>query len=251
MCALRSLNFQKFLKRTGNNVNHNDWNKHAAKFESTVCDIVTKETNNQFNKLVRAALKSRKNPVLVDMGCGVGSFVKKYQKKFSKIFALDFATRIVLRAKRRCARIAHAEWFAMDMTRAAKFFGPRADLTVSLNVVTMGSAKKREAAWKNIRGVTKPKGYALIVVPSIESQDVVDELGKEPDERTEGGLVKRDGAWQKFFSAEEFAAAMEGNGFKVKKLVKVHYPWSVEGLRKPRSTTREPWDWLCLAQRVA
>jgi hypothetical protein len=137
------------------------------------------------------------------------------------------------------------------MTRAAKVLGSRADLTVCLNVVTMSNSAKRDAAWKNIYDVTKPNGYALIVVPSIESQDVVDELGRQPDKRTAGGLVKRDGAWQKFFSRKEFAEALEGHGFKVRKLTKVHYPWQVEGLRKPRLSSRMPWDWICLAQRVA
>jgi len=31
----------------------------------------------------------------------------------------------------------------------------------------------------------------------------------------------------------------------------VFYPWQKEGLRKPRNAgTRQPWDWLVLAERI-
>jgi SAM-dependent methyltransferase len=157
-------------------VNRSDWNLHADEFETTVCDIVARETNNQIAKLVGIACKSRKDPILVDLGCGLGSFIKKFSPRFAKIFAFDFAARIVTRARRRCARVSNAEWFAMDISRAAKVIGNCADLTVCLNVVTARSSAKRRDLWMSIHEVTRPLGFALIVVPSIESQKMVEVL---------------------------------------------------------------------------
>ena len=104
--------------------------------------------------------------------------------------------------------------------------------------------------------VTKPRGYALIVVPSVESDAMVrrfafragraDEFVATPD-----GLVTRDGAVQKHFAREELAAALSGNGFTVRRMGRATYPWSVEGLRRPTSANvKAPWDWMCLSQRV-
>lgn len=84
-------------------MNRVEWDLHAAKFESLVCDIVTDETSGQMPRFVAAACRSRKNLELVDLGCGVGSFVKKFGHRFERITGIDFAPRIVARARKRCA----------------------------------------------------------------------------------------------------------------------------------------------------
>ena len=43
---------------------------------------------------------------------------------------------------------------------------------------------------------------------------------------------------------------LTGLGFSVTRLGAVNYPWSSEGLRKPRLAAKAPWDWICLARRV-
>ena len=78
-------------------MNRVEWDLHAAKFESLVCDIVTDETGSQMPRFVAAACRSRKNLELVDLGCGVGSFVKKFGHRFERITGIDFAPRIVAR----------------------------------------------------------------------------------------------------------------------------------------------------------
>src|SRR5262249_40550355 len=134
--------------------------------------------------------------------------------------------------------------------------GACSDLTVCMNVITSSSRVRREALWRSLAMVTKPGGYALIVVPSIESDEMVrkvafragraDEFVSTPD-----GLVTRDGAVQTHFSRDEVAATLSANGFKVGRLGRASYPWSVEGLRKPSAAdVKPPWDWMCLARRA-
>ena len=180
-------------------MNRVEWDLHAAKFESLVCDIVTDETSGQMPRFVAAACRSRKNLELVDLGCGVGSFVKKFGHRFDRITGIDFAPRIVARAKKRCAEMSNAKWMAMDVCKSADVLGMVADLTVCLNVITSPREAKRNALWSTLAAVTKPSAHALVVVPSMESQLMVNKLGASADKIKTGGLVSRDGVWQKFY----------------------------------------------------
>ena len=72
-----------------------EWNRTADQYDELVCDIASEETNNQLRRFVSAAHPSAKKSVLVDLGCGTGTFVQKFSKHFRQIFAADFATAVV------------------------------------------------------------------------------------------------------------------------------------------------------------
>ena len=63
--------------------------------------------------------------------------------------------------------------------------------------------------------------------------------------------VSRDGVWQKFYERDELISTVSEKGFDITRIAKVYYPWSVDGLRKPRGSKQLPWDWGFLAQRAA
>jgi hypothetical protein len=46
-------------------------------------------------------------------------------------------------------------------------------------------------------------------------------------------------------------STVSDKGFEITRIAKVYYPWSVDGLRKPRGSKQLPWDWGFLAQRAA
>jgi len=104
--------------------------------------------------------------------------------------------------------------------------------------------------------VTRRHGHALIVVPSIESDRMVERVAygtslAEAKAAAPDGLVDRGGAKQKHFAKDELRETLERHGFRIEKRVRVTYPWQKEGLRKPRKAgARMPWDWLVLAQRL-
>lgn len=233
-----------------------DWNRLADDFESEVCDITREDRSGKVESYVDAVKLPRAGAVLVDLGCGIGSFVSKFGSRFAKVIALDHASRIVARAKAACAIHTPVKWMVMDVARAGDALPASADLTVCMNVITATSGERRDALWKSVALVTKPGGYALIVVPSIESDAMVRKAAfrvGRADEfvSTADGLVTRDGVAQKHFSREEFAAALCANGFAVSRMGRASYPWSVEGLRKPSAAgAKPPWDWMCLARRV-
>jgi hypothetical protein len=65
-----------------------------------------------------------------------------------------------------------------------------------------------------------------------------------------GGLVQRDDAVQKHFERQELGTILSRYGFTAVRLGRAYYPWSKEGMRKPRfAGAKQPWDWVCLAQR--
>ncbi len=232
-----------------------EWNRHADEFEDAICDITVDERGNQVGRFVEA-VRLPSNPVLVDLGCGLGSFVQKFGDRFQKIFAVDFAARIIARARKRCAAQPGVKWLVMDVARAFRAIGKRADLTVCMNVITSPSAAKRKALWACVAKVTKPGGFALIVVPSIESNAMVERASSSA--RRNGafasksdGVVKHEDSWQKHFGRRELIATMADHGFLVKQIGRVTFGWDDEGLRKPRAPGKQaPWDWICLAQRV-
>jgi SAM-dependent methyltransferase len=235
-------------------VNRREWNQHADEFETAVCDITVDETHNQLGRYVKATELSS-DSVLVDLGCGLGSFIQKFGSRFHELIGIDYAAQIVARAKRRCAAHLNVTWLVMDVAKASKVVRARADLTVCLNVITSPSPAKRNALWACVAKVTKPHGFALIVVPSIESSRMVEkrERGDRCNARRappHDGLVKREDSWQKHFSYRELVAIMSDQGFLIRRIGRVYYPWSTEGLRKPRSHDAWPWDWICLGQRA-
>jgi SAM-dependent methyltransferase len=236
-------------------VDRREWNRHADEFEEDICDITVDATNNQLSRFVRA-VRLPSDPVLVDLGCGLGSFVQKFGGRFQKIFAVDFAGRIIARAKQRCAAQPGINWLVMDVARAFEAIGRRADLAVCMNVITSPSAAKRNALWRCVAKVTKPGGFALIVVPSIESNRMVQQMStaarRDGSFASKGdGVVQHEDSWQKHFERRELVATMSDHGFRVKQIGRVSFGWSDEGLRSPRRAgSKSPWDWICLAQRV-
>ena len=235
-----------------------EWNRNADQFDELVCDVASEETNDQLRHFVSAPKPSPKKSVLVDLGCGTGTFVQKFGKHFRKVFAADFATAVVKKAEKTYKGATPATWRVADVKDCPKLFGERsADLAVCLNVITSPSAARRKSVWASIKAVTKPSGHMLIVVPSTESCEMVNAWENRTRKRPKpahknGGIAERgDGAWQKHFSRDELTAIINDLGFSVVRLGAVSYPWASEGMRKPRAATRPPWDWICLAKRVA
>ena len=65
--------------------------------------LVVVNTFNEGKEIARLVLGLRPSPrksVLVDLGCGIGTFVERYGKLFRATFAVEHAPRIIARAKK-------------------------------------------------------------------------------------------------------------------------------------------------------
>jgi SAM-dependent methyltransferase len=224
------------------------WNRLSDEFDDFVFNIARTDLTGVLGRYVRSVPASSKSSVLVDLGCGTGSFIQKFGDRFHRILGVEFASRTIARAKKSLRNATNIDWLTMDVERAAEVIGPRGDLTACLNVVTSPSPAKRNRLWAAIAKATKPRGYALVVVPSLESEMMVHAHGGSA-KPTAHGIVRIDDARQKFFRREELVADLARHGLKPVRIGRVFYPWSEEGLRKPRGN-RNPWGWICLAQRA-
>jgi SAM-dependent methyltransferase len=224
------------------------WNRHADEFDDLVFNIARTDLTGALARYVKSVPASPKSSVLVDLGCGTGSFIKEFGHRFHKILGVEFASRTIARARKSLRNATNIDWLTMDVEKAAEIIGPRGDLTACLNVVTSPSPAKRNRLWAAIAKATKPRGYALVVVPSLESEMMVHTLGGS-SKPTSGGIVRIDDARQKFYRRDELVADLARHGLKTVRIGRVFYPWSEEGMKKPRGN-RNPWGWICLARRV-
>jgi SAM-dependent methyltransferase len=236
-------------------VSRKEWDKLARDFEREVCDI-TRETRTDRIARIMRRLSFPKGGVLADLGCGIGTFVARYGDRFAHTYAVEHAPRIIARAKRNLRGRGGITFLTSGIPPAARRIGRKAHLTVCMNVITMPGAKTRERMWHAIASVTRRGGHALIVVPSIESDRMVERIAygtplAEAKAAAPDGLVDRGGSRQKHFAKDELRETLARHGFRVSKLVRVTYPWQKEGLRKPRGAgSRQPFDWLVLAERT-
>jgi len=232
-----------------------EWNRLADEFETQVCDVTRTDKKKQVERLVNALRLPKANPVLLDLGCGLGTFIKQYGERFRRVIGIDFAPRMVERAQARCPELPGVTWKAMDMARAGEAFGPCADLAVCMNVITSPSTARRNGLWSALAAVAKPRGYVLLVLPSIESACMVHvvEHGRPATRRAQAtGLLARSGAVQKHFARAELAAVLAEHGMIVERIAPLYYPWSEEGLSTPRKRgVGLPYDWVCVARRAA
>ncbi|HWD48345.1 MAG TPA: class I SAM-dependent methyltransferase [Rhizomicrobium sp.] len=232
-------------------MNRKEWNNLAATFEKNVCDISREETHDQVRRYVALAKVPRRGAVLADMGCGIGTFILQYGNRFAQIFGVEYAAKIIARAKKRCTDVSGVEWHTAGVEAAGKHIGPRADFTVCMNVITVPNKARRRAMWDGLASVTKRGGQALVVVASIESEEMIEGLLREGRAIRADGLVDHDGALQKHFAREELRKDFSDAGFAVKKIGKAFYPWAKEGLRETaKRRASRPWDWIALAQRI-
>ncbi|MDZ4658065.1 MAG: methyltransferase domain-containing protein [Bythopirellula sp.] len=226
------------------------WNRLAAEFETSVCDI-TATSGAQIAKLV-ALTKPNRRKTLVDAGCGIGTFVERFGESFGKIIAFDFASAMVKRTRRRCSDFNHAEWQALPLEDAGAKFGAVAHLAVCLNVITSPKPSLRERQWVSLGQLVRPNGHLLVVVPSLESARYVAEMDEEAFHGSVDGaseLVRRNDTEQKHYSRQELRRIVTHQNFEVIAVRRVSYPWEDDGLEL--TERKSPWDWACVARKNA
>lgn len=224
-----------------------DWDRLADEFASETCDITAEESAAAMARFVGLARIPGRGAVLADLGCGVGTFIARFGDRFETIHGVEFAPRIIAQAKKRCG--ADVNWLTMDIPRAAKAIGRAAHLAVCLNVITQSGEAARAKLWASVSAVTRRGGCALVVVPSMESERMVVEAGAEKNWRA-GGLVRRDGVWQKHYARGELEDIFARHGFARPHIGRAHYPWSVEGMRQTKARRdKRPWDWIALGKK--
>ena len=237
-------------------MNRDLWQRLSARFEDRVCDITQTDSKKVFPAIVESAAPNPKRSTLVDLGCGIGTFIRTFGHRFRTIIGVDFSQGMLDRAAARCNGHGAIEWLCGDVSKISARLIGRADFTVSLNLITSTSTAKREALWASVARVTKPRGWAMVSIPSLESAEYAAAalakrgLGRIAGRVRPGGLVPRGRDLQKFFTRDEVREALERHGFSSVRVVPVWYPWSEEGASGAAMRgQRLPWDWVVVGRK--
>jgi SAM-dependent methyltransferase len=231
-------------------VNRKRWATLAGVFEDQVSDVTASETDGVLSEAVTRATVGLREPELVDLGCGIGTFVAKFGRLFHRVVAVDYSSDMLRRAKDLCRHVRRVSWLCADIPKAVLGIGAAADLTVCLNVITSASSARRRAMWDGVTAVTKPGGSAIVVVPALESAEFVARRTGKPLRRrrkrmNDRGLLLRAGCVQKFYLESEVVESLGNRGFERVRVQRLEYPWAEEGISDHRKRwKRLPWDWL-------
>jgi ubiquinone/menaquinone biosynthesis C-methylase UbiE len=229
-----------------------DWDRLAAIYEKEVCDIFVRDRRRVIARWLRARGLLRGGKTLLDAGCGIGSFIRKYGRHFGAKTGTDHSRRMLRIAAARCRHVPGCTWLQADVQRLPASLQGSADLVVCSNVLTFVSTVACSRALRQVALCAKPGAWLLLVLPSLESHDAVValETGRSPAKRLGvTAIVRRDDRRQRFYThrgAVEFVARA---GLRSVAVRKVWYPWIDEGVTREPRNRELPWDWLVTARR--
>ncbi|MDA1259778.1 MAG: class I SAM-dependent methyltransferase [Planctomycetota bacterium] len=231
------------------------WRHLARDFDRDVTDTPRNDARGVIRRAVEEAAGQRRDRVLVDLGCGPATLIRRHASLFARAVGVDFADPVIALARKRCARVPQAELHCVDVALAGEQWPRTADVLACMNVVTSTSARKREAVGRALAAVARPGARLLLVVPALESVQHVHACCQTRNYESiappRNGLVSRGGDKQKFWTEGELREALERWGFSTPRLDKVSVPWSDEGVAAgDMRGLPGPWDWLAVARRA-
>lgn len=244
------------------------WDSLAPCFEQSVMQVAEHDLDSTLKDEIRRVAKGRR--LAADLGCGVGSLLPLLCRSFSTVYAVDYSPALLQEAKNRVT--SPNIQFIQHNLAGDKSMPWVADVTFCVNALVTSRPTHRRKIGLSVFNATKKTGFALIVVPSLESvfhtyhtivrcnvkygyehhQSLrsVNRLFKIRDLSPAGGIVNIGGRATKCFMREEIMTFLTDIVFKVTKIQRVQYPWHEEMTDAPTWLEGPyPWDWLVTARR--
>lgn len=223
-----------------------DWDKLADAYAAEVCDIFMRDRRGVIARWLRANGQLRGRRSVLDLGCGIGSFFRKYGRHFGTKVGSDHSARMLHYARSRCRGQKGITWAQADVFALPARWRASADLAVCANVLTFVAPGACGRALRQIAGTVRPGRRVLLIIPSLESHDAVVALesGRPAPRRRATAVVRRDDRRQRFFTADGIARLARDAGLGGVEVRKVWYPWIDEGITRAPRGVEAPWDWL-------
>ena len=234
-------------------MNPDYWQAFDEPFEKSVCDLTSVDGPDIIGDLLGRYGFSGGRGLVVDAGCGIGSFLKKHWWRFELAVGFDQVASFVSKARRRCREARNVLWVCDELESASKDLQGVFDLAVALNVLTSPSSICRKRQWKALTSMLGPGGKLLLALPSLESNNHVERIcnGRRWDgvKRLSSGIVERRyGIRQQFYTQDGLRRLLTRQGLSPLEVRRAYYPWRYEGIYEAYLRGEErPWDWLCLA----
>jgi len=236
------------------------WNKIAPTYNDEIFDVFASDKKNILTQYFDKHTNLNHNAI--DFGCGNGKAFCYLAPRFKNILGIDISENLLTQAI--LLNYENVELRQADLTKNIKL--AKADFIFCCNVAILSKVEDNIAMIKNISKALKPKGSALVVVPSLESAmysgwRMIDWYKKEktkPEDidaaelasfkkKTDilQGLIAIDGVTTKHYSQEEIEVIFSRCGLSVSNIEKIEYDWNSEFAKPPKwMQTPYPWDWL-------
>ncbi len=233
-------------------MNAADWDKLAHAYADEVCDIFMRDRRGVISGWLKSngLLKGRRS--VLDLGCGIGSFLRKYGRHFGRKVGSDHSDRMLHYARSRCRNQPDITWEQADVFALPNRWRATADLVVCANVLSFVAPGACRRALRQIGRTIKSGGHVLLIFPALESHDAVValETGRAAPSRKFTAVVQRDDRRQRFFTAAGVARLARSAGLTNVRVQQVWYPWVDEGITRAPHGAEPPWDWLVTGRRA-
>lgn len=237
------------------------WDAMAGAFDEEIFNSLREDARGVIRQAIAGVAGRRKR--VMDMGCGVGRYLPLLSRLFGEVHASDWSPICVRQASSVAESLPNVTVNLPAAYRGRTWTGAF-DAVTAINVLFDPNAKRRTALLKDIRRLLKPKGSALLVVPSLEAIVYADAVRRThaprtrslytfgvPASRKDPGVLHIQDVPYKHFVGEELIHALRRAGFRPGPLARVEYRWSTEAAAPPRHfDLAPPWDWLIVARRI-
>ena len=143
------------------------WSASAARYEEEFVDPYRRPKCNPLLDAL-ATIPDAMTKTVADLGCGVGPLIPTLAAHFARVVAVDFAAGMVDRARERCVGLTNVEFMQRDLCDLSPLTGA-VDVAVAVNSLVMPSVVAIEAVLRQVRGILRPGGVFLGIVPAIDA----------------------------------------------------------------------------------
>jgi SAM-dependent methyltransferase len=256
-------------------MNRSYWEAKGRCYESEIFDVYAEDRGGIVEKSIRELAARmrvpRRSRSAADLGCGTGKALTLLSSLFATVDAVDLSSSCVREAREVARDCPGVNVRRADLARDRS--ARPVDLVLSVNVLIMPDAVVRAAVWRTLARRVRPGGYAVVVVPSMESVLWTAAMlhrwerreGRTPEQawrtvremgvgHSSSGLIQGcvdiDGVPTQHHLREDLEMQGAELGLELKCVEKVTYGWHTEFERPPRWMERSgPWDWLAIYRK--
>ena len=242
------------------------WEKIAPIYETEIFDVLKNDKKGHIIKAIESFASQKKS--IIDIGCAVGKWLPVLSPLFKQVHAIDISTKNLQIAEKKYTPLKNISYQRIDMS-AKVVPAIQFEAAICINAILTADLKKRNLFFKHMAGFLKPNADLVLVVPSLESKifshivankfnvdnakNDIAPTGKRAIEQIryiKDGVTDIDDVPTKHFLKEELELLLDLEGFKVKKIQKIKYPWSTEFHKAPSWLKNPtPWDWMVHAKK--
>lgn len=244
------------------------WSQAAKSYERDFVDPHRPGVRNPLQQAIRA-LADPERKTVADLGCGIGPLLPFLAGHFQRVFAIDFADGMLQRARERCHNLRNVEFSHLSLTDLASL-ARRVDVAVAVNSLVMPDIAVLEESLRQIRGLLRPGGAFLGIVPAMDAVHyhtmlLVDRAlasGKPIDVARKNaahyaelalydcafGQFCYQGLEQHFWQPFEVRYRLRRAGFHRIRLMRVQLAWEQFACGNDLAQQPPPWDWFFQAE---